>query len=125
MLSLYFCYAFIVQDDRDKDEDEKEEIVPWDNIKSIYSSGDNRDSEDEINIELASKEKCGKLFLASEETVDKLATFDENFSFEWEKIMKNKGTEMRQNLVKESVELVFDYGANDNDTLNVQKIHLT
>ncbi|KAK8482301.1 hypothetical protein V6N11_084147 [Hibiscus sabdariffa] len=85
--------------------------------------------EDETNIELTSekmslKENSEKLSLASEEIVDKLATFDENISLEKGKIMKNKGAEMRQNLVKESVELVFNYGAKDNKTLNVQMSEL-
>ncbi|KAK8564727.1 hypothetical protein V6N13_019882 [Hibiscus sabdariffa] len=41
-----FCYACIVHEDHntgDEDEDEKREIAPWDDIKGIYSSGDNLD----------------------------------------------------------------------------------
>ncbi|KAK8533198.1 hypothetical protein V6N13_046357 [Hibiscus sabdariffa] len=41
-----FCYACIVHEDHntdDKDEDEKREMAPWGDIKSIYYGGDNLD----------------------------------------------------------------------------------
>lgn len=36
-----------------------------------------------------------------------------NLPSEWEEILKNKGAEMGQNLVKESAELVSDSGTKD------------
>ncbi|XVF30491.1 hypothetical protein REPUB_Repub16aG0062600 [Reevesia pubescens] len=40
--------------------------------------------------------------------LDKVKQLDGNLPFEWEEILKNKGTEMGQNLVKESTQLVSD-----------------
>ncbi|XWS65066.1 hypothetical protein CRYUN_Cryun05aG0059100 [Craigia yunnanensis] len=42
--------------------------------------------------------------------LDKVKQLDGNLPSEWEEILKNKGPEMGQNLVKESAELVFDSG---------------
>ncbi|KAE8721862.1 something about silencing protein 10-like isoform X2 [Hibiscus syriacus] len=56
--------------------------------------------------------------------LDKVKQLDGNLPFEWEEILKNKGAEMGQNLVKESAELVSDSGAKDNGPSSVTDVQM-
>ncbi|KAE8717714.1 something about silencing protein 10-like isoform X2 [Hibiscus syriacus] len=56
--------------------------------------------------------------------LEKVKQLDGNLPFEWEEILKNKGAEMGQNLVKESAELVSDSGAKDNGSLSVMDVQM-
>lgn len=49
---------------------------------------------------------------------------DGNLPFEWEEILKNKGAEMGQNLVKESAELVSDSGTKCHSPSLVGDVHM-
>ncbi|GMI78914.1 EMBRYO DEFECTIVE 2777, Thallo [Hibiscus trionum] len=56
--------------------------------------------------------------------LDKVKQLDGNIPSEWEEILKRKGDEMGQNLVKDSAELVSDSGTKDNGPSPVMDVQM-